>query len=328
MESNKVGMNMTNGITPGFGIPFIPNQGPAPASGGYTRLSVVDKAIGTQQPLGTAFGFASSLPGVNAANPHFDAQRLYGGASKVGNTYTSSPDNILATALQNSFFLLIEALKKDPSAPDKSKEEKRYLTQEELKYIDSEGRQTGLYSESNVMLANEIINRPRLNEAIRVDGGKITSESLAEAAKLLTGNTSPNTQSADPFHSSSNYQVVTEFRGMFDQLMDESKTFSWPWDKHRFVKTDTLVEMSKDPDELDSKGNVVRDPANGFPKKKYSERQVYLAKNIIERPGLLDSLDSYKANGYAFTGSRNNDGWLKNYSIDRWLENDKKEKGN
>ena len=59
----------------------------------------------------------------------------------------------------------------------------------------------------------------------------------------------------------------------------------------------------------------------------YSEQQVYLAKNLMERPGLIASLDSHKANGYNIFGSHNDDGWLKNYSIDRWLENDKAEKG-
>lgn len=65
----------------------------------------------------------------------------------------------------------------------------------------------------------------------------------------------------------------------------------------------------------------------GFPLKMYSEQQVYLAKNLMERPGLIASLDSHKANGYNIFGSHNDDGWLKNYSIDRWLENDKAEKG-
>jgi hypothetical protein len=316
MESNRVGMNMTNGINPGSGIPFIPNQEPASASGGYTRLSVVDKAIGTQQPLATDSGFFSNSLMVNGASRHFDGQGLYGGMSNVGNPYTSSDDHLLATDL-NSNFPMLDKFKTDG-----------HLTQSGLQKIAGEDVHKSSVSERTIMLAREILNRPRLNEAILVDGGKITPESLANASDRLTGNTSPNTQSADPFHSKSNAQVVTAFRGMFDQLRDKSEDFVWPFDKHRFVKTDTLVEMSKDPDELDSKGNVVRDPANGFPKKKYSEQLVYLAKNIVERPGLLDSLDSYKANGYELTGSRNNDGWLKNYSIDRWLENDKKEKGN
>ena len=309
-------MNMTYGITPGAGIPLIPNQEPAPASGGYTRLSVVDKAIGTQQPLATTSSFVSNNLMVNGASRHFDGQGMYGGMSNVGNPYISSDDHLLATDLVSNFSML-----------DKFKTD-GHLTQGGLQKIAGEDVHKSSVSERTIMLAREILNRPRVNEAILVDGGKITPESLAKAAELLTGNTNPNTQSADPFHSMSNAQVVTTFRGMFDQLRDKSEDFSWPWDKHRFVKTDTLVEMSKDPDELDSKGNVVRDPANGFPKKQYSEQLVYLAKNIVERPGLLDSLDNYKANGFALTGSRNSDGWLKNYSIDRWLENDKIEKGN
>jgi len=77
------------------------------------------------------------------------------------------------------------------------------------------------------------------------------------------------------------------------------------------VKKETIVEMSKDPDETDKNGQVVRDMATGFPKKKYSEQQVYMAKNLVERPGLLASLDSTKANGTNIFGSHNDDGWLK-----------------
>jgi hypothetical protein len=316
-------MNMTNGInTPGSGLPHLQNwtaganQATAPASGGYTRLSVVDKAMGTQQPLGTTSSFAPNSLMVNGASRHFDGQGLYGGMSNVGNPYISSDDHLLATDLSNNFSML-DKFKKDG-----------HLTQSGLQQIADEDVHKSSVSERTIMLAREILNRPRLNEAILVDGGKITPESLANASDLVVGNTNPNTQSVDPFHSKTNAQVVQAFRGMFDQLRDISEDYSFFFEKHRYVKKDTLIEMSKDPDETDKNGNVVRDPATGFPKKKYSEQQVYVAKNIVERPGLLDSLDSSKANGTNIFGSHNVDGWLKNYSIDRWLENDKKEKGN
>ncbi len=313
---------MTNGINWGAGLPPMhnwpagANQAPAPTGGGYARLSVVDKALGTQQPLATTSSLVSNSLMVNGANRHFDAQGLYGGMTNVGNPYVSSDDHLLATDL-NSNFSMLDKFKKDG-----------HLTQSGLQKIAGEDVHTSSVSERTIMLAREILNRPRLNEAILVDGGKITPESLAKASDLVVGNTNPNTQSADPFHSKTNAQVVQAFRGMFDQLRDASEDYSFFFEKHRYVKTDTLIEISKDPDETDKNGNVVRDPATGFPKKKYSEQQVYVAKNIVERPGLLESLDSNKANGTNIFGSHNIDGWLKNYSIDRWLENDKKEKGN
>jgi hypothetical protein len=316
-------MNMTDRTNiSGFGLPPLRNwsagadQASAPAGGGYARLSVVDKALGTQQPLGTTSSFAPNSLMVNGASRHFDGQGLYGGMSTVGNPYISSDDRLLATDLNNNFPML-DKFKKDG-----------HLTQSGLQQIAAEDVHKSSVSERTIMLAREILNRPRLNEAILVDGGKITPESLANASDLVIGNTNPNTQSVDPFHSKTNAQVVQAFRGMFDQLRDKSEDYTFLFEKHRYVKTDTLIEMSKDPDETDKNGNVVRDPATGFPKKKYSEQQVYVAKNIVERPGLLASLDSNKANGTNIFGSHNSDGWLKNYSIDRWLENDKKEKGN
>ncbi|ROM49509.1 hypothetical protein BK651_26055 [Pseudomonas rhodesiae] len=201
------------------------------------------------------------------------------------------------------------------------------LTLGSLEAIAKEDPKESKVLERTIMLAREILNRPRLADAIVAKGGEITSASLEEVASHSIGNTNPNTQSADPFHSKTDAQVVQAFRGMFDDLRDQSEDYSFFFEKHRYVKKETLIEMSKDPDETDKQGQVVRDSATGFPKKKYSELQVYMAKNLVERPGLLASLDGPKANGTNIFGSHNDDGWLKNYSIDRWLENDKEEKG-
>lgn len=314
---------MTNGInTSGSRLPNLEhwsagaNQAPAPASGDYTQLSVVDKANGVQQPLASTSSVSHSSSMTKGASRHFDGQGLHGGMSKVGNPYSRSDDHLLATELNNHFSML-DKFKKDG-----------HLTQSGLQQIAAEDVHASSVCERIILLATEILNRPRLNEAMLAEGGKITPQSLAKASELVVGNTSPNTQSADPFHSKTDSQVVQAFRGIFDQLRDESKDYSFFFEKHRYVKTDTLIEISKDPDETDKGGNVVRDPATGFPRKKYSEQQVYIAKNIVERPGLLASLGSNKANGSTIFGGHNSDGWLKNYSIDRWLENDKKEKGN
>lgn len=179
------------------------------------------------------------------------------------------------------------------------------------------------------MLAREILNRPRLNDAIVAKGGEITHESLAKAGDSQIGNTNPNIQSADPFHAKTDAQVVQAFRGKFDDWRDKSEDFSafFGSEKHRYVKRETIAEISKDPNVTDNNGEAVRDPRTGFPLKKYTEQEVYLAKNLTERPGLMDSLDSHKANGFSLFGSRNDDGWLKNYSLDRWLQEDKQERG-
>ncbi|QDG60808.1 hypothetical protein NIBR502773_25190 [Pseudomonas sp. NIBRBAC000502773] len=251
----------------------------------------------------------------NGAQRHFDGQNLYGGMTNVGNPYVSSDDHLLATQLNNVFSMLGD-FKKDGR-----------LTLRSLTDIAKEQPSESKVPERTIMLAREILNRPRLGDSIVGKGGEITPDSLDKAAGLMIGNTNPNTQSADPYHAKTDAQVVQAFRGMFDDLRDTSEDRTFFFEKHRYVKKETIIEMSKDPDETDKNGQVVRDMATGFPKKKYSEQQVYMAKNLVERPGLLASLDSTKANGTNIFGSHNDDGWLKNYSIDRWLQNDKEEKG-
>ncbi|TFF01726.1 hypothetical protein EXW72_23525 [Pseudomonas sp. BCA14] len=298
---------MTDGINnPGRRLPFAWG---APTTG-------VDA-----QSLGT-----SSAPGLSSnhffrntrsdAGPHGVGQNTFGRMTTAVNPYVSSADHLLATALKNEFSML-GPFKKDGK-----------LTQRSLQQIASEEPNQSDVAERTILLAREILNRPRLNEAIIANGGFITLDSLSRAADSMVGNTHPNTQSVDPYHSKTDAEVVKAFRGMFDELRDTSEDYSFFFEKHRYVKTDKLIEMSKDPDETDKTGEVVRDAATGFPRKKYSEQQVYLARNLVERPGLLASLESRKANGTSLFGSHNSEGWLKNYSIDRWLENDRKEKGN
>ncbi|MDQ0655078.1 hypothetical protein [Pseudomonas cedrina] len=296
---------------PGF-MQTAASMTPGPMGSGQSRYEVDARALGkplpATQPINGRFA--------NGADRHFDGQNLYGGMSKVGNPFVSSDDHLLATDLKNNLSLL-DAFKKDGR-----------LTQGSLQEIAKEEPSSSKVSERTIMLAREILNRPRLNEAIIAKGGEITHESLADAASSQIGNTNPNTQSADPFHAKTDAQVVEAFRGMFDDLRDKSEDYNFLFgaQKHRYVNKDTIIEMSKDPNQLGNNGEPLRDARTGFPLKKYSEQQVYLAKNLLERPGLMASLDSYKANGHSIFGSRNDDGWLKNYSIDRWLENDKKER--
>ena len=282
-----------------------------PTGSGQSRFEVDARALG--KPLPAAQPFNTRF--ANGADRHFDGQNMYGGMTKVGNPFVSSDDHLLATDLKNNLPLL-DAFKKDGR-----------LTQNSLQEIAKEEPSSSKVSERTIMLAREILNRPRLNDAITAKGGEITHDSLTKAGDSQIGNTNPNTQSADPFHAKTDAQVVQAFRGMFDDFRDKSEDRTFFFEKHRYVKKDTIIEISKDPNQTDKKGEPLRDVRTGFPLKMYSEQQVYLAKNLMERPGLIASLDSHKANGYNIFGSHNDDGWLKNYSIDRWLENDKAEKG-
>lgn len=289
-----------------------PNNPSAGAGNGQFRHEVDNRALGKPLPALQTFNTRFA----NGADRHFDGQNLYGGMSKVGNPFVSSDDHLLATDLKNNLQLL-DAFKKDGR-----------LTQGSLQEIAKE-EPSSKVSERTIMLAREILNRPRLNDAIVAKGGEITHESLAKAGDSQIGNTNPNIQSADPFHAKTDAQVVQAFRGKFDDWRDKSEDFSafFGSEKHRYVKRETIAEISKDPNVTDNNGEAVRDPRTGFPLKKYTEQEVYLAKNLTERPGLMDSLDSHKANGFSLFGSRNDDGWLKNYSLDRWLQEDKQERG-
>ena len=294
---------------PGF-TPTAARATSGSTGSGQSRFEVDARALGkplpAAQPINSRFA--------NGADRHFDGQNLYGGMTKVGNPFVSSDDHLLATDLKNNLPLL-DAFKKEGR-----------LTQGSLQEIAKEEPNSSKVSERTIMLAREILNRPRLNEAIIAKGGEITHESLTSAGDSQIGNTNPNTQSADPFHAKTDAQVVQAFKGMFDDFRDKSEDRTFFFEKHRYVKKDTIIEISKDPNQTDKNGEALRDVRTGFPLKKYSEQQVYLAKNLLERPGLMASLDSYKANGYNIFGSHNDDGWLKNYSIDRWLENDKAER--
>lgn len=286
-------------------------QNGAADNGGHARIGVIGRPVGVPTTLAPVSYGSLYAP----QHRHVDYQNMNGGMTRTGNPYVDSPDSLLANALRNN----LPELEKYRNKNDK-------LTQSSLQKIANEPLSGNERQDRNRMLAKAILNRPRLNDAIFGKGGVITNNSLINAADKLIGNSDPNTYSEDPYQAMSNAQVVQAFRGMFDQLRDKSEDRTFFFEKHRYVKKDTIVEMSKDPDAIDKQGNVVRDPSTGLPKKKYGEREVYMAKNLAERPGLLASLDSEKANGVRWLGSHNDDGFLKNYSLDRWLKNDKKEK--
>ncbi|NVZ54456.1 type III secretion effector protein [Pseudomonas sp. B6002] len=174
-----------------------------------------------------------------------------------------------------------------------------------------------------IQVAREILQRPRLSDAILSSEGDITRDSL-RAATALQGNSSPSVYSQDPFHAQGNAQVVQAFQGLFEQLRDKTKDRTYFFEPHQFVEIVTLKAVMQDPYDVDPQGEAVLEPSTGMPRPKYSELCVYTAKNIIERPGLLRSLE--RANGARLFGPPYQEGWLSNKSLDRWLEQDEAHK--
>ncbi|AKS05372.1 hypothetical protein [Pseudomonas trivialis] len=246
----------------------------------------------------------------NGSERHFDGQNLYGDMTKVGNPFTSSDDHLLASDLKNDLPLL-DAFRKDGK-----------LTLASF----NDAIASSDVSERTRKLLEAILNRPRVKEAITGKGREITADSLSDAAKTLHGNTDPNTYSANPFHSKSNRQVAEAFLAVFGDWRDKSKDIDIFGEKHWYVHKDKIAEIASDPDFTDN-GKVVLDSSTGTPRKKYRTFDVHLANTLMDRPELRTSLDDYKANGYNPLGSRNHDDWYKNYSIKRWTDTDKEEKG-
>ena len=178
-------------------------------------------------------------------------------------------------------------------------------------------------ADSAILLAKAIIQRPRLIDAILDQDGYITRESLAQAENVVFGNSDPSAFSPDPFHAKSNAELVQVFKAMFTELRDRSRDRKGFFEYIGYVNIELLVAMSKDPDELDSQGEPVLDPTTGLARKKYDEQQVYMAKNIVDRPGLLRSLENAHGTGRRIFGSHHQEGWLSNKTLDRWLEHNK-----
>lgn len=169
-----------------------------------------------------------------------------------------------------------------------------------------------------ILVVREILNRPLLNDAIIDGDGYITRDSLGAAASALSGNSSPDAFSQDPFHGQGNAEVVLALQGYFKQLRDEPKDRTVFFETFEYLEIALLRTVMSDPDDIDSWGMPILEPATGLPRKKYSEHCVYTAKNIIERPGLLRSLE--RANNLRLLGRPKHEGWLCNRSLERWLE--------
>jgi hypothetical protein len=169
-----------------------------------------------------------------------------------------------------------------------------------------------------ILVVREILKRPLLNDAIIDFEGFITRDSLRAAAAALPGNSSPGAFSQDPFHGQCNAKVVLALQGYFKQLRDATKDRMGFFDAQEYVQISLLRTVMNDPDETDFQGQPTLEPTTGLPIKKYSEHCVYTAKNIIDRPGLLRSLE--RANHPRLFGRPRHEGWLSSKSLERWLE--------
>ncbi len=169
-----------------------------------------------------------------------------------------------------------------------------------------------------ILVVREILKRPLLNDSIIDFEGFITRDSLRAAAASLRGNSSPDAFSQDPFHGQSNSAVVQALQGHFKRLKDTTKDRTGFFETLEYVDITLLRTVMTDPDDVDAQGLPLLDPATGLPSKKYSEHCVYTAKNIIERPGLLRSLE--RVNTMRLLGRPRHEGWLSNKGLERWLE--------
>lgn len=224
----------------------------------------------------------------------------------------TSTDSQLAMALEKAFGSL------HPFLSDGR------LTWSSLQRVATQPKGQSEELDRTIQVVSEILNRPRLNDAILGRDGDITRDSLRSAAQALQGNSSPSVFSQDPFHAHGNAQVVQALQGQFGQLRDKSQDRTFLFEQHQYVEIAALKEVMQDPYAVDAQGVRVLDPSTGMPQSQYSELCVYTAKNILERPGLLPSLE--RANGTRLFGPSQKDGWLSNKSLDRWLEQDEARK--
>lgn len=235
----------------------------------------------------------------------------------VARTHPSLPgvaslDSQLASALEKAFGLL------HPFLNDGR------LTWSSLARIASQDAGQDEALERAVLVVREILQRPRLSDAIFSRDGDITRDSLRAAAQVLQGNSSPSLFSQDPFHAQGNAQVVQALQGQFEQLRDKTKDLKHLFEHYQYVAIATLKAVMLDPYEVDPQGAPVLDPSTGMSRPKYSELCVYTAKNILERPGLLSSLE--RAKGTPLLVPSHKEGWLCDKNLDRWLEQDKAHK--
>lgn len=224
----------------------------------------------------------------------------------------TSSDSQLATALEKNFGLLYPFLKEGR------------LTWSALQRVAAQPAGQNEERDKTIKIVSEMLKRPPLIDAIMSRNGDITRDSLKAGASALSGNSSPNEFSQDPFHAQGNARVVQALQFHFALLRDKTKDRTFLFEQHQYIEVAALKTVMQDPYDVDPQGAPVLEPQTGMPRPKYSELCVYTARNILERPGLLRSLE--QANGTRLFGPPQYEGYLSNKSLDRWLEQDEARK--
>ncbi|KRP46062.1 hypothetical protein [Pseudomonas poae] len=171
-----------------------------------------------------------------------------------------------------------------------------------------------------IQIVGEILKRPRLVDAISMPDGYITRDSLRAAASVMQGSSSPSLFSLDTFHGKGNHEVVLSFKEEFAGLRDPTKDLKFLFWELQYVEIAKLRDVMRDPYKLDNNGKPVAEPSTGMLMPEYSERCVYTAINLVNRPGLLSSLRL--ANSMQLLGRFCPPGYLGNLCLDLWLEQD------
>lgn len=227
-------------------------------------------------------------------------------------TGAAPSDSQLATALEKNFGVLYPFLKEGR------------LTWSAMQRIAAEPTGQNEELDKAIKVISEILKRPPLSDAIMTLHGDITRDSLKAGALALSGNSSPSEFSQDPFHAQDNARVVQSLQYHFELLRDKTKDRTFLFEQHQYLEVAALKVMMQDPYDVDRQGAPVLEPHTGMPRPKYSELCVYTARNILERPGLLRSLEH--ANAARLFGPPHHEGYLSNKSLDRWLEQDEARK--
>jgi hypothetical protein len=175
-----------------------------------------------------------------------------------------------------------------------------------------------------IKIVSEMLKRPPLIDVIMSRTGDITRDSLKAGASALSGNSSPSEFSQDPFHAQGNARVVQALQFHFALLRDKTRDRTFLFEQHQYIEVAALKTVMQDPYDVDPQGAPVLEPQTGMPRPRYSELCVYTARNILDRPGLLRSLE--QANGTRLFGPPPYEGYLSNKSLDRWLEQDEARK--
>ncbi len=248
------------------------------------------------------------LRGTLSALSHRDLQNFPAERASSSLPGETSTDKQLAKALEKAFGLLHPFLNEGR------------LTWMSLQRIAAQPMGENEALDGAIQVVREILKRARLSDTIFSRDGDITRDSLSAAAQALHGNSSASVFSQDPFHTHGNAQVVQALQSQFEQLRDKTMDRTFLFEQHQYVEIAKLKAVMQDPYEVDQKGSPVLDTSTGMPRPQYSELCVYTAKNIIERPGLLPSLE--RANGTRLFGPPHKEGWLSNKSLERWREQD------